>query len=727
MTPLRRPELVAIAAVLPTIALMGVPAGVVGLGVVGGAALAMQATGIVLVYRSARFINFAQIQIGAVAATLFTVLVHGQAVFRSVHALCPPCLERVTPAEIDANYAAALVAGLALAVGLSWLIYAIVVRRLERAPRLVATVASLFLITLLAGVQRLLVSSLTTSTQRDFGGATRAAPPPLQVRLVVGPARFSTADLLTVLLAAVLLAGTGWYLARSRTGTDIRAVADNADRAQQLGLNIDRVQGRVWVIVGALSGVTGLLAAMAAPAADGTTTVGGSSLVNVLLVVVLARFASLPIAVTGALAFSVLSQAVAFRTGSTALLDGSLVLVVSGLLLLQRPERGRADRDTSSAYLAGRVARPVPRALLDLPSVRTARRSGALIIVSLLVAAPFLLSPSQTSTVSTTVLYAIVGLSLLVLTGWAGQVSLGQFSFAAVGAYTVAVTGLPVVVAIPLAAAAGACVAVVVGLPALRLSGTTLAVSTLALAVSTTAVLLNPDRLGSFLPAELPRPLLFGISLDNQRAFYALSVACLALAAGAVAGLRRSRTARALLACRDNEAAAQSFGINVLRVRITAFALSGAIAAIAGGLFAYQQAHVAPDAFSVDQSLLIFTFTVIGGLGSLVGPLVGFAVLAILALTTHSPGWYAAVMGLGGLSLLLLAPGGLAQVGLDVRDGLLRRVAARHAIPTGLGGPSTDVLVPLLPGPRRVMRRYELPDQWSAHPAARAAAETHHD
>lgn len=712
--------------VVPVVVLLPgrTPFGVLLVGLVSAAALALQAAGVILVFRSNRFINFAQLQIGAVAATLFALLNNTQPLFRGVNSICPPCLEAISPTYYRVNYWGSLVLSLLVAVGLSWLIYVVVVRKLQRAPRLVLTVASIFLITVLAAVQRLLVTLLSTEEQRQFGGVTRPVPPPWHLEIRV-PTRFVTADILMVGLAIVALTCTGLYLARSRTGNAIRATAENPARAQTLGVDVVRVTGRVWMLVGALSGTAALIGAMSAPSGTGESPVSATSLVRILVVVVIARFTSLAMAAAGALAFGVLSQAVQFSTGSTTVLDGCLVLVVSGLLLLQRRESTRSDRDTSSAYLAGRQTRSVPPQLRDLPSVRTLRRSFILVVVLLVGGLPFVFSPSQTSVLATTAIYAIVGMSLLVLTGWAGQVSLGQFGFAAVGAWVAAVSGLPFLLALIAGGLAGALVAVLIGLPALRLQGLTLAVSTLAFAASTLAVLLNPDLLGRFLPASLDRPLVLGISLESQRTFYYVVLLFLALTVIAVAGLRRSRTARVLIAARDNEAAAQSFGIGLLRARLSAFAVSGFLAAVAGALFAYQQGSVGGDAFSVEKSLLLFTFTVIGGLGSLAGPPVGFAALAALNLVTTSPGWIAFLNGVGGIALLLLAPGGLAQVGYDLRDGLLRRIARRSGVhvpaydtggPQGLAPitPRTGVFVP---------QHYALDDQWAVTPEARAAVD----
>ncbi len=730
---LQRAEVLVLMAVLPVLLLLpgGVPAGVVGLGVVSAAGLALHAAGVILVFRSNRFINFAQLQLGAVAATLFALLVNARPVLRGVANVCPPCLETVSPGLLTLNYWGSLVVSLAAGVGLSWLVYLLVVRKLERAPRLVLTVGSIFLVTALAFVQRQLVNLLSTQDQRDFGGVTRPVPPPLRLQVTIEPARFATPDFLTVAVAVLGLGAVALYLARSRVGTAIRATAENPSRAQTLGVDVVAVNGRVWMLVGALSTAAALLGAMASPAGTGEQPASATSLVRILLVVVVARFSSLTMAGVAALAFGVLSQAVQFSAGSTTILDGSLVLVISGLLLLQRRTSNRSDLDTSSAYLAGRQARPIPDELRDVPAVRSLRRWLPTGLAVVLLAAPFVLSPSQTSTVTTAAVYSIVGLSLLVLTGWAGQVSLGQFGFGAVGAYVAAVSGLPFLLALPLGALAGAAVAVVVGLPALRLSGLTLAVSTLAFAASVLAVLLNPDLLGRSLPESLPRPRLIGFDLADQRTYYYVVLLVVLACVGGVAGLRRSRTARVLIAARDNEAAAQSFGIGLLRARLSAFAVSGFLAALAGGLFAFQQGSVGASSFSVETSLLLFTFTVIGGLGSLAGPLVGFGALAVINLSTSSPSVLLFINGVGGVLLLLFAPGGLAQIGFDVRDGLLRRIARRGGIDVAAfaetGTPTGRAPISPLSGTGGstvfVPTRYALDGQWATTTDARAAVE----
>ncbi|MDT7571204.1 MAG: branched-chain amino acid transport system permease protein livM [Actinomycetota bacterium] len=730
----RRPELIAILAVLPALVLLPGDKdwGVYGLGVVQGSVLALNAAGMVLVFRSNRFLNFAQVSIGAVAGTLFAVLVNAQPMLRGVRAMCPPCLEQISGRTVTVNYWLSLVVALAAAVLLSWLVYVGIVRRLDRAPRLVATVASVFLITLLAGLQRGIVNTLSTEQQRLKIGITTAVPPPVHASFHVGQVRFGLPEVLLVVVAVLGLLGIAIYLRRSTTGTAIRAASENTARAQTLGVDVAHVTGRIWMLVGALSGSASVLLAMSAPAGDGTGGgIGVGLLAAVLIVVVLARLVSLPMVALGALAVGVLSAAVQFSVRNTDYLLVSLLGVVLVLLLVQTRDAGRADTDSASSYLTGRQARPVPRELAAVPSVRTLLRSGLVSGTVVVLVLPFVLSPSQTSTVTTTVLYAVVGMSLLVLTGWAGLVSLGQFAFAAVGAWAAASSGLPFLLAVPLGAVTGALAAVLIGLPALRLRPLTLGITTLLFAAAVPSVLLNRDALGGALPDELSRPLVLGVSLDSQRAFYFTSVVVLAVVVLAVVGLRRSRTARVLLAARDNEAAAQSFGIPVLRARLQAFAMSGGIAGLAGALFAYQQAGVKTESFGIGASLFVFSFTVIGGLGSIGGPVAGFTVLGILSLTLSKyPTWFSLAVGLGGVVLLLVAPGGIAQLLVDLRDGLLRRIARRN----GIAVPSLDRarateerVAPILPktGPRGgavfVPRRYALTGDWAV--AARRRAE----
>jgi branched-chain amino acid transport system permease protein len=337
---------------------------------------------------------------------------------------------------------------------------------------------------------------------------------------------------------------------------------------------------------------------------------------------------------------------------------------------------------------------------------------------------PWVMSPAQTDLGAVVLIYGVIGLSLLVLTGWAGQVSLGQFAFAAIGGYTAAVWHLPFPIALVAGGLAGAMVALFVGFPALKLQGVHLAISTLAFALATSSVLLNRRYLGRHLPSGLKRPVIVGMDLDDGRVFYYVCLCVLALVTVGIVGLRRSRTARALIAARDNDLAAQAFGINLVRARLTAFVISGFVAALAGALFAFHLHGVQEGGFGTDQSLTMFLMTVIGGLGSIAGPLVGALYLGVITIFGASPLFAVLATSVGGLLLVLLVPGGLAKVFFDLRDAALRRVASRYDIVVasltsdrlGAGGTGPAPLAPKVRSGGKaafVPARYRLHHQWA--------------
>jgi branched-chain amino acid transport system permease protein len=363
------------------------------------------------------------------------------------------------------------------------------------------------------------------------------------------------------------------------------------------------------------------------------------------------------------------------------MVDVLVLAVIVTVFTVQRTRGTRVDTEADAGWKASRETRPIPSQLRDLEVVRRWLRTGRALGIVAILGLPWLLSPSQTNLAAVTVIYGIIALSLLVLTGWAGQISLGHFAFAAIGGWVTAVVRLPFPLPPLLGAAAGAVVAVLIGLPALRLRGLHLAVSTIAFAVATTSVLVSPRYLGKHLPSTLNRPRVLGLALEDQRTFYYFALFFLALTVVAVVGMRRSRTARALIGGRDNEPAAQAFGINLVQARLSAFAVSGFLAAFAGGMFAYSQYAVNAQSFTVDASIRIFLMVVIGGLGSVTGPLLGAAYIGAAEMFGQGNAFVAlGATGIGVVSLLLFLPGGLGELVFMMRDAMLRRVAARYRI-----------------------------------------------
>jgi len=216
------------------------------------------------------------------------------------------------------------------------------------------------------------------------------------------------------------------------------------------------------------------------------------------------------------------------------------------------------------------------------------------------------------------------------------------------------------------------------------------------------------------------------LDLEDGRVYYYFTLIVLSLVVTAVRGMRRSRTARALIGARDNDQAAQSFGINLVRTRLTAFAASGLIAALAGALFAFHQHGVPAIAYAPEVSVRMFLISVIGGLGAVSAPLFGiFFFEGVLSLFALPPEFAFLATGGGGLIIVLLAPGGLAQVFFNGRDAILRSIARRNRIVVpsllaDVAAASTSLaarsaIAPKLRpggGSAFVPERYGLNDQW---------------
>ncbi|GAC1328638.1 MAG: hypothetical protein NVSMB17_04290 [Candidatus Dormibacteria bacterium] len=707
---------------------LALPAGVIARGVVQGAAYALQALAMVLVFRSNRVINFAQVSFGATTAVLFAILVGKLQFLHLLEPVCPPCFGGALAAApgwaVALNFWISAVVALAVSALLGYLAYAVLLARLRSAPRLVLTVATIAVAQLLAGVAAAIPGFFVT---RGASGEVETATAflgrvaiPVPVTINIGGTLFHAPELFTVLAALLVGIGLSAFFLRSRVGISIRASADNAGRAQTLGINVGSQTALVWLVAGLLSGVGAILAATAG-GVDSSAALSTGGLARILLIAVAARFASLPLTALAALALGVGEQGFFASFNAPTLFEGLLLVVIAVFLLLQRRGGSRALAEVRESWLAARELRGVPRELRHLPVVQGYRRWGIALGVAALIAYPFVMAPSQVTLGSVIIVYGIIGVSLLVLTGWAGQISLGHFGFAALGGYVAAVLAvnysLPFPVCLLAAGLVGSVAAVAVGLPALRLSGLNLAVVTLALALTVSDVLLNRTYLGGILPQGIERPVFLGVDLGDDRAFFYLCALVLAAVVAVTMAMRRSRTARSLIACRDNEEAAQSLGINLFRTRLGAFATSGFMAALAGGLLVFQQRGLQPPDFAPQVSIGIFLMVVIGGLGSISGPLLG-ATYTGLVLTL--PGQVGSLLATGGgvIFLLLVAPGGLAQLAFGARDAFLRRVAVRNhiAVPSLLGDRalSPDAPAPILPNQRPgggtafVARRYQL-------------------
>jgi branched-chain amino acid transport system permease protein len=652
--------------------------------------------GIVLVYRSGRFINFAQGAFGTAAAMLFMLLVSAW----------------------HWNFWLALAAAVVAAAVTGLAVEGFVIRRFSRAPRLVLTVATIAIAQLLSSSALLLPRAFGYRPGESGGGGDLPSQPitsPVShVHVDWFPVVLTGEHLAAVVLTLGVLTALALFFKRSRVGIAIRGAAENNDRAEQLGINTSNLSGFVWALIavlGALGAIASALMLQQSPStlvlAAGGAGLGSATLVRALAAAVIGRMESLPLTIAGALGIGIVEQSVFWATGRTTIVDGALFLVVVGALLTHKARRSRVDDAATSSWAATEEVRGIPHELASLPVVKRGVRRVLWITALVVIAYPWVMSPSQTSLGALYMIYGIVGISLVVLTGWGGQVSLGQFAFVAVGAVfggaATARWGLPFPLAVLIGCLAAAAAAVVAGLPALRIRGLFLGVTTLSLAVATQSVLLNEKWFGWLIPTDVSRPVFLSLDTEHsERSFYYLCFGFMAAAVLVAHSLRRSRTGRLLIAMRDNERASQAHSINLVRTRLVAFAVSGALSGLAGVLYANHQHGVTSASFGPEQSVLMFLMAVLGGLGSVYTVLAGAVYIASCTILIPDLGGQLLAGAVGVLGVLLFLPGGLGSLVVQLRDMWLRRVASRHRIlvPSLVGNRirrGEEALVPLAP------------------------------
>ena len=621
------------------------------LGVLG----ALLAAGMSLVWRSNQIVTFAQSDLGALPATaaLLTMSKWGWPIW-----LAGPV-------------------GLIVALAIGGSVQALVIRRFDRAPRLIATVATI-------GIGQLAAfGALMLPNWWGDVATIRTFDPPFELRVSIGQVIFDANDLLGVVAALAALAGLGMWLRMSDVGVAIRAAATNPDRASMLGIPVRTLHAQVWAVAAGLSFVGVFFTSGVSALAPGPAFSFGL-LVRALAAMVIGRFTNLGRVVVASVALGALDAAISRSSSGLAAVAPVMLAVIVVALLVQRAQRGRVGGHTAGEWRLDAEVAPIPRVLAVLPEVRAARAALSVLAIGIAVVVPHVVGTAGAIKAGVIVIFAIIGLSTVVLTGWSGQVSLGQMAFVGAGgafaAWAIVRHGVDPLVAYVGAGAVGALVAVVVGLPALRLRGLSLAVVTLSLGLAASTAVFSNSSL-RFIPRETFRrpPLLGRIDIDSPVRLYYVALAALALTILAVTGARRSRFGRALVAQRDNERAAQAYGVNLTRARLAGFALSGWIAASAGSLLVVQTAAFRGDTYSVGAGVDVFVATVIGGIGSPLGAILGALYLKGAALLL--PGvWQALASGAGVLLVLMTTPNGLLGALVAARDAGLRSVARRRGI-----------------------------------------------
>ena len=650
----------------------GTPTSILFQGLVLGVLGALTATGLVLVYRVNRIVNFAQAAIGA-AGSVWAVF-----------------MTRYNPRF---PFVITVLTALVLSAAIGALIELVFGRRFAKSPRLVLTVISIVAATFVSTFAYVVIVNAPFFPKQATRGFDDLSPDALQRRLpfagfdfeVGGASRqFHFADLFAIEVGILLLVLLAIFLRYTRAGVAIRAVAENPERAALLGIGVGGLSTLVWAIAGLLSGATLTLGSYAG-------NIGGAIAFNPavflapLAAAVLARMRSVPVAVYAAVLISVVSSATAFSVRQAQpLIDAGLFAVVAIGLLVQRRDLFRFEQGGESSWTAAEEPRPIPKEMRGIPGLRIAR--VALVAVGLLAVGlyPFLVATRLVNLGAFIALDAIAILSLVVLTGWAGQVSLGQYAFFAVGAVASGLladkVGLPLWFAVPLATVAAGIVAGLIGIPALRIKGLFLAIVTFAFAVAVGSFLNAPRYSGDLLARNVDRPTLFFLDFEEDRSMYFLCIAALIIAIVVVVNLRRSRFGRLLIAMRENESNLQSFGISLVRTKILAFVLSGGLAGFAGAIYAFQQRGVNGASFSPGRSFALFTFAIIGGVSSVGGALLGALWGEVTEYFLQNNIIWQSLQGTAPLVLLYIEPAGLIGVVNQVRDSVLRIVAQRRQL-----------------------------------------------
>jgi branched-chain amino acid transport system permease protein len=482
---------------------------------------------------------------------------------------------------------------------------------------------------------------------------------------------------LTVIIVAGLIAGLlRLFLYYTRVGITMRATVDDRELAGMNGAHPERISQLAWAIGAALASLAGILIA---PAITLNHLVLTLLVVNGYAAAMLGRLRSLPLTFAGALILGT-AEAYAIGYGATFRLLSDLkpilpTIFLFAVLVFLPQVRLRAGR------VVGVRTPRVPK--LRESVVRAVVFVAAIGILTTFASEYWLFNIGQT------IVLGIAILSLVVLTGYAGQVSLMQMAFVGVGALAMGRlsgdgTILGVLVAAGLAAAFGA----VVALPALRLRDLYLALTTLAFALFAEWAFNQPWLFsrGGILPIE--RLNLFGLRLASERSQVLLVAVVFAGAGIGVLALRRSTYGRRLAAMRDSPIACATLGMNLVAAKTTVFALSAAIAGVAGALYGGMRTSVSATDFVMLQSLFLFLVATIGGINTVTGALLGGAFLALVPeLQKQLPFENVLYYGIG-LAAIGLArnpngvAGDLARVGDQIRKLLSQRARDDVAVDT---------------------------------------------
>ncbi|MCI0441264.1 MAG: hypothetical protein L0177_19350, partial [Chloroflexi bacterium] len=395
----------------------GVPAGLLLQGAVTGCLIGFAAIGLVIVYRANHIINFAQAELGVIAAVLaYNLMV-----------------------TAHAPWLVAILVSIAAATALSGGMEFAVVRRLKSAPRLIVTVATLGVTQVFAFIAIIVAAIFDQYHYETIQSAGLAFVTPLsRPAFRLSGISFSYDEVLVLAVALAVLLSLSLFFTKSPAGVAIQAAAQNSERAGLLGIRVPRLSTLTWLIAGALSALAAILQApVLGFNAFSAAAVAGSLgiFVRALAAAMVARMESMSLAFGAALAIGVIERILFFNYSNSSQLEVGLLGLVLVALLLQRRHLSRASWIAASTWQAIRQARPLRAALMTHPRVRRAATATYIVLIAAPIALGLVVRIDTLRLLSVMCIYGIVGLSLVLLSGWTGQVSLGQWAISGVGAF----------------------------------------------------------------------------------------------------------------------------------------------------------------------------------------------------------------------------------------------------------------------------------------------------
>ena len=642
------------------------------LGLITGLTIGFLAVGLVLVYKANRFINLAHAQMGTYSAVLLAKMV------------------------LDWGWSWWAAFPFAIAVGV---LTGLVVERFVIRPLRARSASTVALLLVTVGVAQLLsalefIPVLGPNTQKL---TLRGYPLPFKSHIRIEGVVLGGQYILVLILVPVVVAALAVFLKYTTMGRMIRAAASNPDAARLVGVSIPKVSRVTWGVAGALAAVTAVVLAPSQPSFD-ASSLGPDLLLRALGAAAVGGFVSIPAALVGGLGLGLVEQLTLYWSGSGGEADFAVFALILVIVML----RGRVIASafkTSGTVIAERPPLRIPDLVAGRTFVRNQTRLLALFGLFLGLVFPLLpyFRPDYRRFDLTLVLiYALLGVSVTMLVGWAGQISLGHFALIGAGAYLTAKLsphGLSIPVLLFLCGLLGALIMVVVGLPAIRIRGLTLVVTTLGLGTVSYEWLFKQNWFGSSRSYGLPviPPGLYGLGRPSSMlSIYYLSLGVVGIALVGASALRRSLPGRMIVAVRDNESAALSFGVTPATVKLAALGISGFIAATGGVLWADAWQNISLSQFNPALSLALLAVPVIGGLGSLSGAVAAAVVIYINAIFisplltgVFGPGSQIVledILGGGGLVVLMLAyPTGIAGAAQKAWEKFLQRVADDEA------------------------------------------------